>query len=115
MFYVNFYLLILICIAGENKLGSHNFNHSIKKCGWINFSKLQFITNEFTVNGLETPHRFIKTKTNYKIGTLCLGIGNEDDRDEGKEWWMLPQSFNPRILNTNDKITFIENVTDYPT
>jgi hypothetical protein len=65
IFYVNFYLLILISIAGERKFGRQGFNHHLMKRGPISFSKLEFITNEFTVNDLEKARRFKKTKTNY--------------------------------------------------
>jgi len=64
MLYVNFYLLILISIAGERKFGRQYFSHHLIKRGRINFSKLQFITN---VDDLGTPRRFLKAKTNYKI------------------------------------------------
>jgi hypothetical protein len=80
----------------------------------INFSKLQFITNEFTLNVLGTPRWLLNTKTNYKIWNLFLGNGNEANRNEGKEWWMLPQNFSRGVLDINNKITFIENFADYP-
>ena len=114
MFYVKFCLLMLISIAGDRKFGRHDLCHHLMKRRPIGFSKLQFITNEFTMNDLGKPLKFIKTKTNYKIWILCLGNGKEDNRDKGKEWWMLPQNFSHGIWDINDKITFIEDFTDYP-
>jgi hypothetical protein len=55
MFFVYFCLFTSFSIAGERKCEHQDFNHHLMKRRPINFSKLQFITNEFTLNVLGTP------------------------------------------------------------